>query len=489
MLAFLTAIQSATIWAAALTVVHFLVMGLASAHVVLTKRDNRAAIGWVGIILLTPFIGAALYVMFGVNRIQRRALRLARLTTHLPKASLPAQPMSDVELRESLGSASQQLLPLTDFVHRIVHQPLLRGNALQLLRDGDTAYGQMLAAIDDAKESIGLCTYIFDNDETGRKFAAALGRAVERGVEVRVLIDDVGTRYTFPTIKRHLRAAKVPHATFLPTLLPWKLHYTNLRNHRKILVIDGRLGFTGGMNIRQGHCTEQPGSYPIVDLHFRLAGPVVAQLQDTFALDWEFCTGEALDGPLWFPSIELVGDSLCRGIADGPDLNSDKIQLTLLGAIACAQRSITIVTPYFLPDHALITALNVADLRGVDVRVILPERNNLRLVQWASTAQLWQILRRGVRVFLTPPPFDHTKAMLVDDGWSFIGSANWDPRSLRLNFEFNVECYDRAFTQQLRALIDAKLARAHEITLSDVDGRPLWMRLRDGVARLATPYL
>lgn len=478
-----------SLWALTLALVHFSVMALASAHVVLTKRDNRAAIGWVGIILLTPFLGALLYFLFGVNRIQRRASRFGRRTASALKTTRGSQFMSSRDIQEALGATAEQLVPLADFVHRVTHRPLLRGNHLTPLSNGDDAYQQMLAAIDSAQQSIGLCTYIFDNDEIGRIFAAALGRATQRGVEVRVLIDDVGTRYTWPTIKHHLKHAGVKYSTFLPTLIPWKLNYTNLRNHRKILVVDGRIGFTGGMNIRQGHSLTQPGKHPIVDTHFRVAGPVVAQLQETFVCDWQFATGEQLDGPQWFPAIEQEGDSLCRGIADGPDSNFDSISLTLLGAIACARRSITIVTPYFLPDHALITALNVADLRGVDVRVVLPERNNLRLVQWASTAQLWQILRRGVRVFLTAPPFDHTKVMLVDDAWSFVGSANWDPRSLRLNFEFNVECYDSQFALQLRALLDQKLQNAREITLADVDSRPLWMRLRDGIARLATPYL
>lgn len=472
-----------------LAATHFVVMAVATGHVVLTKRDNRAAIGWVGIILLTPFVGAALYVMFGVNRIARKAKLLGRPSDPVSKVDLGHLRMSAKDVQETLGPHAEQLIPLADYVHRVTHQPLLCGNEVVPLTDGDLAYGAMLKAIDEAQHSVSLGTYIFDNDDAGRTFAAALSRATQRGVEVRVLIDDVGTRYTFPTIKKLLRESNVRFATFLPTLIPWKLNYSNLRNHRKIMVADGRIGFTGGMNIRQGHRVTNPGRYPIHDMHFQLRGPVVAQMQETFAQDWAFATGESLAGDQWFPQIEPAGPMLCRGIVDGPDINADKISLSLLGAIACARRKVTIITPYFLPDYPLIMALNVADLRGVDVRVILPERNNLRMVQWASTAQLWQVLKRGVRVFLTPEPFDHSKMMVVDDVWSLIGSANWDPRSLRLNFEFNVECYDRQLALQLQGIIDQKMQAAREITLSDVDGRPLWMRLRDGVARLATPYL
>jgi cardiolipin synthase len=196
-----------------------------------------------------------------------------------------------------------------------------------------------------------------------------------------------------------------------------------------------------------------------------------------------------LDGDLWFPTLEPQGSILARGISDGPDEDLDKLRLTLLGAIACAQSSVQIVTPYFLPDSALITSLNVASMRGVQVDILLPAVNNLTAVQWASTALWWQLLEYGCRIWLTPPPFEHTKLMLVDRHWSLVGSGNWDPRSLRLNFEFNVECYDRQLAARLGALVDDKLARSRPVTLADVDGRKLPIKLRDGVARLFSPYL
>jgi cardiolipin synthase len=308
-------------------------------------------------------------------------------------------------------------------------------------------------------------------------------------VEVRVLIDDIGARYTWPSIQRKLRAAKVRLARFLPTLVPNWSAYANLRNHRKLLVADGRIGFTGGMNIREGHARRFQPKHFIEDLHFRLDGPIVAHLQEVFADDWAYSTDELLHGERWFPPLEPAGDVLARGISAGPDGDYDKLHLTLLGAVSCAKSSISIVTPYFLPDDALITALNVAALRGVTVDVILPEHNNLALVKWASTAQLWQILEHGCRVWMTPGPFDHTKVMLVDRVWSLFGSSNWDPRSLRLNFEFDVECYHFQLAERLDQLVSQKRSQARQITLADVDGRNLMVRLRDGVARLLTPYL
>jgi cardiolipin synthase len=181
---------------------------------------------------------------------------------------------------------------------------------------------------------------------------------------------------------------------------------------------------------------------------------------------------------------------LARGIADGPDENFERLRMTLLGALSVARSSVFVVTPYFLPDATLINSLNVAAMRGVAVNIVLPEENNLRIVQWASTAQLWQVLERGCRVWLTPPPFDHTKLMIVDGAWVLLGSSNWDPRSLRLNFEFDLECYDRELAESLQQwLHDERLRHARTLTLAEVDGRRFPVKLRDGLVRLLSPYL
>jgi len=477
-----------TIWPWVFVVGHGLIVALASSHVVLTKRDSRSAIGWVGIIWLTPIIGTVLYITFGVNRIQRKA-RYLRSGQTVADGAAGHRHAEEDSLYRVLGDDAVHLAQLANYVSRMTHLPLLDGSRLTPLMTGRQAYDEMFAAIDGAKQSVGLMTYIFDNDSAGRQFVDVLSRAQDRGVAVRVLIDDVGARYTFPSIKRLLRKYKIPFDTFLPTLIPGRLHYSNLRNHRKILVVDGQLGFTGGMNIRRGHLCEPGERFPINDLHFRVEGPVVSHLADAFAFDWDFATTERLEGEAWFPRVAPAGESLCRGIPDGPDFDIDKIVLTILGAIGCARHTVDIVTPYFLPEQPLITALGVAAMRGVAVNIILPEKSNLKLVQWACTAQLWQVLQRSCRVWLTPPPFDHSKIMIVDGVWSFVGSANWDPRSLRLNFEFNVECYDRDLAGQLTGLVQAKRSAAREITLAEVDGRPLPIRLRDGIARLALPYL
>ena len=306
---------------------------------------------------------------------------------------------------------------------------------------------------------------------------------------MRVLIDSVGAKYRWPTVGRALVDAKVDVAFFLPTLVPWRLHYSNLRNHRKLLIIDGELAFTGGMNIREGNVLKQPTRAPIRDLHFRMVGPVVSQLQEIFAIDWKFTTGEVLSGPLWFQCAVSQGNVSARCVADGPDEDLDRTRKLLHGALSVARSSVQIVTPYFLPDETLITAINIACMRGVKVEIFLPERGNLRFVQWAANAQLWQVLVHEARVWLTPPPFDHTKLMLVDHEWALVGSTNWDSRSLRLNFEVNVELYSRDLADELKKQIELRKAIARPLTLFEVNRRPMWMRLRDGVVRLLSPYL
>jgi cardiolipin synthase len=263
----------------------------------------------------------------------------------------------------------------------------------------------------------------------------------------------------------------------------------NMRTHRKILVADGRVGFTGGMNIRVGHCLQRQPPNPVQDVHFRVQGPVVTQLQEVFTDDWLFTTGEALRGDSWFPKTESAGQVLARGVTDGPDENFEKFLWTLLGALSIARYSVRIMTPYFLPDPAVVSALNLASMRGVQVDIILPSRINLPFVLWASRAMWSQVLQHGCRIWLTPPPFDHSKLMLVDDCWVLLGSANWDSRSLRLNFEFNLECYDTELTQRLDQWFETKRKCAHFVTMEEVNGRTLPARLRDGIARLLTPYL
>jgi cardiolipin synthase A/B len=468
--------------------VHVLLALVVSAHIVLTKPDVRAAIGWVGLVWLAPIVGSVLYAGFGINRIRRQAGRMRR--GRVFGWTEPAGPVTPPPVATALPpGVPPAVRPLATLVGALAGEDLTGGNGVDVLVNGDEAYPAMLAAIDGAVRSVALATYIFDRGRVADAFVDALGRAVRRGVAVRVLIDGVGARYSHPPIVRPLRAHGVAVARFLPSFFPLPHPYFNLRNHRKLLVVDGTIGFCGGLNIRDGHLLSLGTPAATQDLHFRIRGPVVRQLMRALAFDWTFTTREPLAGPAWFPPLEPAGTVLARGIRDGPDEDFETLLMTFLGALSQATRSIGLATPYFLPDPPLIDALRVAALRGVQVEIVLPEHGNLRMVQWAATAQLAQIVRGGCRVYLSPPPFDHSKLLLVDGVWSLIGSANWDPRSLRLNFEYGVECYSEELAARLAAVLRGKIARARPLTLDDLERRSLPVKLRDGVARLAQPYL
>jgi cardiolipin synthase len=472
-----------------ISAVHVLLALTVCAHIVLTKPDVRASIGWVGLVLLTPVVGSVLYALLGINRLRREAGRMRRGRTLLWLAPPDTfiLPKNQVALPEGISLGTR---PLATLVGTLTSAPLVAGNAVDLLVNGDEAYPAMIAAIEGATRSVALATYIFDRGQAADQFIAALARAVKRRVKVRVLIDGVGARYSHPPIVRALRAHGIPVARFLPTtLLPWRHSYLNLRNHRKMLVVDGAVGFCGGMNIRDACVLALKTDSPVLDLHFRFRGPVVAQIMTALAFDWKFTTRERLAGQDWFPPLAPAGDVFARGIPDGPDEDYEALLITILGALSQATRSVRIVTPYFLPDPTLIDALRVAALRGVQVDVLLPARGNLRFVEWAATAQLPQIVRWGCRVHLSPSPFDHSKLFLVDRAWALVGSANWDPRSLRLNFEYAVECYSSEFVARLDKVFEEKLAAARLLTLEDLDGRSLPVKLRDGIVRLAQPYL
>ena len=451
---------------------------LTAGHALLYKRDTRAVIAWVGLIVLVPFAGAILYWMLGVNRVRRRAVALR------PQGTSPARGSSG-----SSAAPPPRYAPLARLGDQVGPFPLAAGNLVQPLENGDEAFPPMLAAIASAKRSIGLATYIFDHDEIGAQFADALVAARARGVQVRVIIDAFGQHYSRRSMVKRLRAAGVSAAAFMPILVLGNMVRLNLRNHRKLLIVDGTDAFTGGMNIRAGNVLSRPGRDAIRDLQFHVRGPVVRQLAGVFASDWAFATKEILDGDGWFSCLAEAGPVVARAIPDGPDEYFEVLKMIILGALAQAERCVSIATPYFLPDAALISALNTTALRGVEVNVLLPAENNLKLVQWASHTLYWQILDRGCRIWHSPPPFDHSKLLLVDDEWVLVGSTNWDPRSMRLNFELNLECYDARLAARMKAWFERRREVSAEVTKADIDGRSLPHRLRDSIARLLSPYL
>ncbi len=486
---------AAEVW---LVLVAVLTLGLATVsilHALLYKRGVQATLGWVGLIALVPLVGSALYVLFGINRIARRAQRLRRVNSRLnviPQDALTRE-LEILHAKHLVSRLPERWVAWTGF-HRLAQavtdHNLLSGNAIKLLRGGDEAYPAMRRAIEGAKHTIVMCSYIFDYDATGELFVEALAAAHRRGVKVHVLIDSVGSRYSRPTTISALKKRGVPVASFIPPLSVRGFAFMNLRTHRKIMVVDGALGFTGGMNIRHGCVLSANPPHPTHDAHFQIEGPVVFHLQKTVTDDWYFTTGELLRGDAYFaPAREPAGPVLACGISDGPDETFQSLQWILHGALSTATKRVTVITPYFVPEEELNTALQVAAMRGVRVDIILPERSNLPFVDWASAAYWEPLLSSGCRVWLAGGVFDHAKLMVVDGAWSLFGSANWDARSLKLNFEFNMEAYDEQLAAAIFAIAQEKMSTAHEVTLEEVRGWSIPRRLRDRAFSLMSPYL
>ncbi|HVJ43881.1 MAG TPA: cardiolipin synthase [Dongiaceae bacterium] len=477
-----------------ITLVHTVCALAVTVHVLLHKRDVGSAIGWMGLAWLSPIIGSVLYVVFGINRVRRKAYRISRGRPPFIGVAKGRDIAGTGEAKQEGGAVERagplrddHLAPLVQAVAAITQRPLMPGNAITTLRNGDEAYPAMLAAIDQARRSIALCSYIFRADAAGDRFIAALAAAQKRGIEVRVLIDGVGSGYFFsPTLSR-LLGKGVKAARFMHSLVPWQMPFLNLRNHRKILVVDGQHAFIGGINISEGNLLENNPSDPIRDVHFHVTGPVVWQIAEAFAADWYFTSGEALAGDAWFPRLSATGSAQCRIVTSGPDVDIEKMDLMFLQAIGSARKSIKVATPYFLPEDRLITALCLAAMRGVDVDVVIPIKSDHFLMDWATRAHVGPLLAAGGRLWRAPKPFDHTKLLAVDGEWALIGSANWDVRSMRLNFEINMEVYDRDFAVAVEAQVTQRMGR--ELTTKRIRNRPFLIRLRDRAARLLLPYL
>ncbi|WP_028574389.1 cardiolipin synthase [Desulfonatronovibrio hydrogenovorans] len=462
---------------------------MAAGHALMYKRDPRTAWAWIVTCLLIPTIGPVLYFLLGINRIRTRAKKLKGEPMLVRKRIRPESDgqgslYSPPDMAEIPGYLQMDHLSRT-----ISNRPLTSGNSIRVLYNGDQAYPRMLEDIDKAKKCVYLSTFIFDTGNTGRRFISSLAKARKRGVDVRVLLDGIGEFYSWPRAGGYLKQEKVPFARFLPPRMVPLSPFINLRNHRKMLVIDDDTVFTGGMNIGDRHLVDEDKSTGTQDVQFRLAGPVALQMKQVFLEDWAFCTGEPYPGQMDQAKDLSSGDAFCRTITVGPDQDLDKLRMLLTGMISRAVERVSIMTPYFLPSQELIGAMQVAALRGVEINVVLPARNNLPYVHWATRNMLWEILQYGVRVYYQPPPFSHSKLFLVDDVYALIGSANMDPRSLRLNFEMVVEIYSRDLVRTLTEHFQEKISRSKRVRLVDVDSRSIPVRLRDSLCWLFSPYL
>ncbi|MEQ8205664.1 MAG: phospholipase D-like domain-containing protein [Woeseia sp.] len=447
-------------------------------HALLYKRDPRAAMGWIMACIFVPYGGPIAYFLFGINRVRSRARGLKRRLFYVGY---------EVGQRAAVHSGEGE--PGKSGVGwRITGQTLTDGNTVMPLYNGDVAYPQMLKAIGRASERVYLATYILKMDTVGTQFADALQAAVERGVDVRVLVDGFGEMYSWPRPSRTLRKRGIATARFLPPrLLPPSI-YLNMRNHRKILIVDDTIAFAGGMNISDDHVETGSQKRDVTDVHFSIRGQTVGELAAVFLGDWSFATrGEEDEVPKQV--MKPKGDMRCRIVPDGPNEALDALAVTIQTVISAAEHSVDIMTPYFLPSRELMGAMESAALRGVRVRLVLPEKNNLFYVHWAHQNILAELLRWDIELWYQEPPFCHTKLICIDDDYTLIGSANLDSRSLRLNFELGIEVFSRDLNAELAAYFHRVIATGRQINYDELANRSMPVRLRDSAAALFSPYL
>ncbi|MGB5325663.1 MAG: cardiolipin synthase [Pseudomonadales bacterium] len=451
-------------------------------HILLFKRDSQVALGWILACIFIPYLGPVFYFLFGINRVRTRARKLDRELLVVPRESGNREA---VFVAPSGVGTDQSLMQVG---HKVCGHVLIRGNGVRALYNGEQAYPQMLAAIDGAVHSILMSTYIFKDDTVGIEFADALQRAVGRGVDVKVLLDGIGEYYSFQKPSTLLRKRGVNNALFMPPRFFPPSFAINLRNHRKLLLVDNSIGFAGGMNIGENHTINKKGELEVSDVHFRIEGAIVDELAQLFYHDWNFST-RGKNYPGRRSNVAAVGEDLCRLIPDGPGEELDALALTIRAAISAARREVLIMTPYFLPNREFVSTLQSAAFRGVSVKIVLPEKSNLPVVHWANRNVLQELLSAGISIYYQPAPFCHSKLLCIDDSYSLIGSANLDPRSLRLNFELGIEVFSESLCRELCEHFAHVIASCTALELSELNTRNIPARLRDSVAALFSPYL
>ncbi len=482
--------------------VHLTLFLLITLHCLTTRRESAAALLWIFVAWSFPVIGALLYAIFGINHVPHKAWRKQRADSEflaerrsredeaLPMVywravhrALVTEP-DDPEARE-INGIMDRLLP---------NHPLLGGNSIRPLVDGDEAYPLMLEAIRQARHHVHLQSFILRNDVSGRKFLDLLAQKARDGVIVRVLYDRFGSTGAVISrlFARYAGIANLQIRGWTQANMFKRQFQINLRNHRKILVVDGQKAFFGGINLHDENVTRS-GHPPIRDYHTSVQGPIVQELQYSFLRDWYFMTDEdpeILLQQAYFPKVATTGTAQARLVNSGPTPDEmENIADVMFECLISAQKQLLVVTPYFVPPQDILRAFRAAASRGVDVRLVLPKINNHIYAGLAGKALYEEMLAAGVRIFERRPPFMHAKALIMDDKLALVGSANLDMRSLRLNYETNLLVFDNGFVNALKRIVLADIAHSNELTLAVWQARPAARRLLENFCHLLMPVL
>ncbi len=458
------------------------------------SRDPVKALSWIAVVVLLPVLGLVFFGFFGQNFRKQKIFNRKEIKDLHQFEVLGYQQVRAIDNSSHAEvTANRQIITLLLNNNKAL---LTTNNRLTVLNDGRETFDSLLEALRGARRFIHLQYYIFEDDRIGGQVAELLMAKALQGVEVRFLYDDVGSWDLGHRFLRRLRKAGVEVHCFMPVAFPWLSSKINYRNHRKIVVIDGTVGFTGGLNVADRYIDGLKRYGPWRDTHLRIEGWAVNMLQLTFLTDWYFATKQTrnkqrlLDTDKYLVAEDRdYGDTAVQIVTSGPDSDWATIKQAFFAAINKARDHIYISTPYFMPGEALLTALKVAALSGVDVRIMLPSRSDSKIVYWASRSFVTELLEAKIKVYLYNHGFNHSKIITIDNYFSSIGTANMDNRSFEDNFEVTAMIYDRQVTAGIEARFLADLDRCGKLSLKRWAKRPRVERFKEAVARLFSPLL
>jgi len=460
--------------------------------VFLERRDPADVVPWLFVLVFFPVVGFVLYMIFGFQYFKQKQFRLKAHGDRRILDKVIAEQKLGIEV-EKTRLKQPELDPFLDLARMLLVDNasfLTSQNEVEVFIDGERKFDALFEAIKNAKDHVHMEYYIIRNDELGRKLIAALVQKAKEGVEVRFLYDDLGNKMP-KKYYRTLVSAGGKVSGFYKTLIPGLSLRVNYRNHRKIAIIDGTTGFLGGFNVGEEYLGRGPLGY-WRDTAVRIRGDGVKALQLRFVLDWNYATKEGLSpNPKYMPPVELKGGSGAEVqiVNSGPDTVWEPTKAQYLKMVNIAKKTVYLQTPYFIPDQSLLEALRMAALSGVDVRIMIPCKPDHPLVYWAGLSYVGQLLDAGVRAYNYNNGFIHAKTLTVDDIASSIGTANWDIRSFKWNFESNAIVYDKEFAARQRLIFEDDIKQSTEITKESYAKRSSWIRIRESVSRLFSAAL
>ena len=472
-------------------ILYVMIVAATIAVIIHDKREPVKALAWITVIALLPFAGIILYVVFGRNHrkeklFNRKEIKDIEQLERMCTEQLRQMADPDAKLRRAIAD-NRDIITLLLNNNKAV---LTIRNRVKVLNNGKETFAALLAALKSATESIHIEYYIFENDRIGNKIARILIEKARKGVEVRFVYDDVGSWGLKAKFTRTLRKAGVKVGCFMPVAFPWLTSSVNYRNHRKIVVVDGRVAFTGGLNIADRYMLRRGKNGLWRDTHLQIEGEAVATLQAVFVTDWYFVSKEQLlDTQKYFPKQDVEEESPLQIASSGPDSDWASIMQAFFSAIVHAQRYIYISSPYFLPNEAILTALKVAALSGIDVRLMIPSRSDSKIVYWATRSYVSELIDAGINVYMYRKGFNHSKVIVIDGAFSAVGSANMDVRSFEDNFEVTAMMYDHRIARELETCFLQDLGHSTLITRRMWDERPNLHAFYEAMSRLLSPLL